>query len=745
MERTRNRDGIKQYKLDDRQISMKTNCTTLFNTPVSELSETQASSELYELAEIIDHHNQLYYREDAPEISDADYDELRRRNDAIELRFPMLVLPNSPSQKVGAEPSSTFKKIRHAVPMMSLDNAFTVEDISDFISTIRNFIVEIKPPDEPIDLIAEPKIDGLSCSLRYQRGRLVYGVTRGNGIEGEDVTANVKTIEDVPRTLLGHDWPEILEVRGEVYMSDKDFLKLNQEQETLGTKGKQFANPRNAAAGSLRQKNPQITKSRPLRFFAYAWGEISSNFAMTLWDARKKLAAWGFTLNEPSSRVTVDDPNCAPLLDFYRSIEARRSSLGFSIDGVVVKVDRLDWQDRLGFVSRAPRWAIAWKFPPERALTTVRQITVQVGRTGKITPVANLAPINVGGVLVSRATLHNQDEIERKDIREGDTVVIQRAGDVIPQVVEVVRERRPDNSVPFVFPTRCPECNSLLIREEDEADTFCTGGLVCPAQVKERLRHFVSRNALDIEGLGEENLNLFFERGLIQTPVDIFTLEERDKNSDNPISTWKGWGEKAKSGEKKRTTNLFNAINNARSVSLDRFIYALGIRQVGEATARLLARHYVSLKNWRNSMTRAIDPSSDARAELTSINGIGEKMAQDIVAFFSEPQMQDLLDQLTEPSGSNPPLVRVTDFVLTTTESAITGKTVVFTGTLEKMTRSEAKARAERLGANVSSSISKKTDYLVAGPGAGSKAKNAAALGIRILSEEEWLALIAET
>lgn len=723
---------------------MKKLCTTLSNIPVSELTESQASSELSELAAIIEHHNQLYYMEDAPEISDAEYDELRRRNDAIELRFPTLVVPNSPSHKVGAEPSSTFRKIRHAVPMMSLDNAFTVDDVSDFISTIRNFIVEIKPPNEPIDLIAEPKIDGLSCSLRYQRGRLVYGVTRGNGIEGEDVTANVKTIEDIPRALLGRDWPEILEVRGEVYMSDKDFLKLNQEQEALGSKGKQFANPRNAAAGSLRQKNPHVTKSRPLRFFAYAWGEVSSSFALTLWDARKKLAAWGFTLNEPSSRVTVEDPKCAPLLDFYRSIEGRRSLLGFSIDGVVVKVDRLDWQDRLGFVSRAPRWAIAWKFPPERALTTVHQITVQVGRTGKITPVANLTPINVGGVLVSRATLHNQDEIERKDIREGDTVVIQRAGDVIPQVVEVVKDRRPDVSLPFVFPTHCPECNSILSRETDEADTFCTGGLVCPAQVKERLRHFASRNAFDIEGLGEENLNLFFEKDLILTPVDIFTLEERDKHSNAPISTWRGWGEKTKGGERKRATNLFKAIDHARIISLDRFIYSLGIRQVGEATARLLARHYGSLSNWRASMARAMDSNSDARNELTSINGIGKKMAQDIVAFFSEPQMQDLLDQLTEPSKGKPPLVKVTDFVLTTTDSTITGKTVVFTGTLEKMTRSEAKARAERLGANVSSSVSKKADYLVAGPGAGAKAKNAAALGVKILSEDEWLALIAE-
>jgi len=628
--------------------------------------------------------------------------------------------------------------------MMSLDNAFTIEDVRDFIGTVRNFIVEIKPPSEPIDLIIEPKIDGLSCSLRYQRGQLVYGVTRGNGIEGEDVTANVKTIKDIPHKLVGHDWPEILEVRGEVYMTDKDFLNLNAEQESLGPKGKLFANPRNAAAGSLRQKNPQITKGRPLQFFAYSWGEVSSPFAVTLWEARKKLAAWGFTLNEPSSRLTVDDPNCAPLLDFYRSMEVQRSSLGFSIDGVVIKVDRLDWQDRLGYVSRAPRWAMAWKFSPERALTTVHQITVQVGRTGKITPVANLTPINVGGVLVSRATLHNQDEIERKDIRERDTVVIQRAGDVIPQVVEVVKERRPEDSVPFVFPRHCPECNSLLSREADEADTFCTGGLVCPAQAKERLRHFVSRNAFDIEGLGEENINLFYEKELIRTPVDIFTLAERDKLSENPISSWKGWrGDKKKGGQFKRATNLFNAINRARIISLDRFIYALGIRQVGEATARLLARHYGSFNNWRASMSRAIDPESDARKELTSINGIGANMAEDIVAFFSESQMQDLLDQLTKPIGKNEPLVKITDFESLSTESAITGKTVVFTGKLEKMTRSEAKSRAERLGANVSSSVSKKTDYLVAGPGAGTKAKEARELGIKTLTEEEWLALIA--
>lgn len=721
---------------------MKKNRTTLFDIPVSKLTETQAVSELSDLAEIIAHHDRLYYENNESEIDDAEYDALRRRNDAIERRFPNLTLPNSPSQRVGAEPAAGFRKIRHVVPMTSLDNAFTLEDVRDFVSTIRNFILEIKSPNAPIEFVVEPKIDGLSCSIRYEDGLLAYGLTRGNGIEGEDVTANVKTIADIPQRLSGSGWPKVMEIRGEVYMSDEDFVKLNEQQKLLGSKGKLFANPRNAAAGSLRQKDPRITKQRPLHFFAYAWGDVSVSFADTLWGARQKLCNWGFKLNEPSSLVTVDDDSCAPLLTYFNNIEAHRSSLGFSIDGVVIKINRLDWQDRLGFVSRAPRWAIAWKFPPERALTVVREITVQIGRSGKVTPVANLAPINVGGVLVSRATLHNQDEIERKDIREGDTVIIQRAGDVIPQVVEVVKERRPSNSVPFAFPKRCPECDSLLAREKDAADTYCTGGLVCPAQAKERLRHFVSRNAFDIEGLGETNIDLFYEKGLIRTPVDIFRLEERDKQSVDPISTWKGWGEKAKGTEKKRATNLFNAIKRARTVSLDRFIYALGIKQVGEATARLLARHYGSLDNWRKSMTQAIEKESEARKELVSINGIGESMAEDIVAFFREPQMQGLLDELTQPIGETDPLVTVTDFEFETTESAITGKTVVFTGTLEKTTRSEAKARAERLGAKVSSSLTSKTNFLVAGPGAGSKEKKARELGITILTEQEWLDVI---
>ncbi|MCZ6623523.1 MAG: NAD-dependent DNA ligase LigA [Deltaproteobacteria bacterium] len=726
---------------------MKKNRTTRFNVPVDQLTEEQAVSELSELAELISYHNQLYHEQDQPGITDAEYDELRRRNGAIEKRFPRLVLPSSPSYRVGTEPAAAFKKIRHAVPMTSLDNALTVDDIRGFIDTIRNFIVELKDPNLAIALVVEPKIDGLSCSLRYENGRLKFGVTRGNGIEGEDVTPNVKTIKDIPHQLKGKVWPDVLEIRGEVYMSDEDFLKLNEYQESLGPKGKVFANPRNAAAGSLRQKDPNITASRPLHFFAYAWGKVSVPFTQTLWKARRKIGRWGFKLDEPSSLVKVVDSDCTALSDYYEKIQTKRSSLGFSIDGVVIKIDRLDWQNRLGFVSRSPRWAIAWKFPPEQALTTIRNITVQIGRLGRATPVANLVPINVGGVLVSRATLHNEDEIKRKDILEGDIVLIQRAGDVIPQVVKVIKNRRPADSRPFIFPTKCPECGSTLARDVDAAETYCTGGLICPAQVKERLRHFVSRNAFDIEGLGELNIDLFYKKKLIQTPADIFTLEERNRHSDNPISNWPGWGGKGKKQgkEQKRVRNLFNAINRARSISLDRFIFALGIRQVGEATARLLARHYVSLSRWRRCMEDSWDEQSEVRKDLLSINGIGKSMAQDIVMFFREPQMQELLDRLTETNQNKEPLVKVNDFELSNIESPIAGKTVVFTGKLETMTRSEAKARAERLGANVTNSISQKTDYVVAGPGAGSKVKIARELGRRILTEHEWLDLVEKS
>jgi len=723
---------------------MKKNRTTLFDVPVGELTEAQAASELSELAEIIAHHDQLYYEQDQPEIDDRAYDELRRRNDAIERRFPDLILPNSPSHRVGAEPAAGFKKIRHTVPMVSLDNAFTVDDIRNFISggrmSIREFIVQLKDQNVPIDLVAEPKIDGSSCSLRYESGRLVYALTRGNGIEGEDVTANVKAIKekDIPHKLKGKGWPDVVEIRGEIYMSDEDFLKLNEQQESLGGRGKLFANPRNAAAGSLRQKDPNITANRPLRFLAYAWGEVSAPFADTLWEARRKISEWGFRLDEPSSLVTVNGNDCTPLLSYYKNIESKRSSLGFSIDGVVIKVNRLDWQDRLGFATRSPRWAIAWKFPPEQASTVIRSITVQIGRLGRATPVADLVPINVGGVLVSRATLHNEDEIARKDIREGDTVVVQRAGDVIPQVVQVEMERRPAHGHRFNFPEGCPVCSSLLVRDKDAAETYCTGGLFCAAQAKERLRHFVSRNAFDIEGLGEMNIDLFYENNLIRTPVDIFTLEEKNRHSDKPISTWQGWGGK----EKKRVSNLFNAINRARTISLDRFIYALGIRQVGEATARLLARRYLSLSHWRKSMEATADPNSEARKDLLLISGVGDSIAEDIVSFFREPQNQEVLDRLTKPINNAEPLVNVNDFELSNIESPIAGKTVVFTGTLETMTRPEAKATAERLGANVTSSVSKKTDYVVAGPGAGSKAKEAHELGLKILTEQQWLDLI---
>jgi len=711
---------------------MKRNRTALFDVPVGRLTEEQASSELSELADMIARHDRLYHGKDRPEITDAEYAALRRRNDAVEARFPLLVLPDGPSRRVGAEPAAGFRKIRHAVPMTSLENALDPDQMRKYLDGVRNFIFELQNPNVPIELLGEPKIDGLSCSLRYEKGLLVLALTRGNGIEGEDVTANVKTMKDIPRRLRGEGWPEVLEVRGEVYMSDDDFIRLNEQQESSG--GKPFANPRNAAAGSLRQLDPDVTARRPLRFFAYAWGEVSAPIASTQWEARRRLKEWGFELNEPSVLVEVVDSDHAALSGYHENIQARRSSLGFSIDGVVIKVNRLDWQDRLGFDSRSPRWAIAWKFPPERALTVVRSIVVQIGRLGRATPVANLAPINVGGVLVSRATLHNRDEMERKDIREGDTVVIQRAGDVIPQVVEVVKDRRPAHSRTYDFPTHCPVCGSALAREEDAAETYCTGGLFCPAQVRERLLHFVSRNAFDIEGLGEKNIGLLHEKGLIRTPIDIFTLRERDRGSDRPLSTWKGWGDTS-------ATNLFDAIDRARTISLDRFIYALGIRQVGDATARLLARHYLTLKNWRGSMEAAVDPDSDARKNLLSINGIGESMAEDIASFFREPQNQEVLDKLSGPRDGGESPVTVVDFEPATMANPVSGKTVVFTGSLETMSRSEAKAHAERLGANVASSVSGKTDYVVAGPGAGSKEKEARKLGLAILSEREWLDL----
>jgi DNA ligase (NAD+) len=708
---------------------MARNRTELFEKSVERLTECEARSELTELAELIAQHDRLYHEKDAPEITDAEYDALRQRNAAIEARFLELILPESPSRKVGAAPAAGFKKVRHSAPMLSLDNAFTREDVFDWLDSIRNFLRELKDPEVIIEILCEPKIDGLSCSLRYEQGKLVGAATRGNGVEGEDVTANVMTITDVPRTLKGLGWPEVLEVRGEVYMTDADFLNLNAQQEATGAK--RFANPRNAAAGSLRQLDPVITAARPLRFTAHGWGDVSETFAKTQSEALGKIKRWGFQPNEPSRGVKIVDADLRELCTYYDDIEQKRSGLGFSIDGTVLKVDRLDWQSRLGYASRSPRWALAWKFAPERAVTVIEDIQCQVGRSGKITPVAHLRPINVGGVLVKRATLHNADEIARKDIRIGDTVIIQRAGDVIPQVVEAVPEKRPAESAPYRFPEQCPVCGSRLIREEEQVDLVCTGGLICAAQVVERLKHLASRDAFDIEGLGEKNIETFHRQGLLKTPVDIFTLEARDGR----LREWDGWGEKS-------ARKLFDAIQRARTIPLDRFIYALGIHQVGQATARMLAKHYLCLADWRQGMDAAQDRDAEDCAELLSISGIGASMADDILGFMAEPHNREVLDALSLPRDGQMPLVTVTDFERVSTASPVAGKTVVFTGSLQAMSRSEAKAQAEALGANVAGAVSQKTDYVVAGPGSGSKEKKARELGLTVLTEPEWLELI---
>ncbi len=688
--------------------------------PVDRLTEAQAKRELIRLAEGIRHHDALYYQNDAPEISDADYDALKRRNAAIETRFPDLVLADSPSKRVGAPAAAGFAKVRHAVPMLSLDNAFDEEDVRDFFEGVRRFIKELKDdPTIPVAAVAEPKIDGLSASLRYENGAFVQGATRGDGAEGEDITANLRTVKDIPKTLAGHGWPDVLEVRGEVYMSRADFFALNKRQEKAGEKV--FANPRNAAAGSLRQLDPSITASRPLGFFAYGWGQVSEPIDGSQWAVLQRFKGWGFSTN-PLARLC---PTVEEVLALYGEVAAQRATLDYDIDGVVYKLDRLDWQQRMGSSSRAPRWAIAHKFPAEQAQTILEKIDIQVGRTGALTPVARLRPVTVGGVVVSNATLHNEDEIARKDVREGDTVIIQRAGDVIPQVVAVVKEKRPAASKPFAFPHECPICGSSAIREPGEAVRRCTGGLICRAQAVERLKHFVSRDAFDIEGFGKKHIEAFWEDGLIRTPGDIFRLHRwRDE-----IAAREGWGEQS-------ADNLLAAIEDRRTIGLDRFIYALGIRQVGSSTGRLLARTYLSLDAWRAAMGNAADPDNEDYADLIAVDGIGAAMAADLTGFFAEAHNRDIMDDLADE-------LTVADFEAPATEgSPVAGKTVVFTGTLEAMTRNEAKARAEALGAKVSGSVSAKTDYVVAGPGAGSKAKKAAELGITTLTEQEWLDLI---
>jgi DNA ligase (NAD+) len=689
--------------------------------PVSELSREEAEAEYDFLTQEIKKHDKAYYEEAAPIISDAAYDALRARSEALEHRFPELVRPGSPSLIVGAPPAAKFAKVRHAVRMLSLGNVFSADDAEEFVARVRRFLM--LGPQTPLDITAEPKIDGLSVSLRYEGGRLAIAATRGDGSEGEDVTANVRTISEIPHELKGRDIPAVFEVRGEVYMSHADFARLNERQARSG--GKLFANPRNAAAGSLRQLDPAITASRPLRFYAWGWGDSSAVPAETQHGVLEAIGGWGF----PVAHLTVCK-SVEELLEAYRYFELNRATLGFDIDGVVYKVDRLDLQERLGFVSRSPRWAVAHKFSAEKATTLLRDIEIQVGRTGAMTPVAKLAPVTVGGVVVQNATLHNEDEIARKDIRIGDTVIVQRAGDVIPQILGVVPEKRLPAAIPFEFPSVCPVCTSHAVREMNsktgklDAVRRCTGGLICAAQVVERLRHFVSRHAFDIEGLGEKHIEAFFEEGRIRTPADIFTLKARDGAELPKLEEKEGWGRQS-------AANLFAAIEERRRISLERFIFALGIRHVGETNARLLARTYGSLDHLRQAMR---EPT--ALAHLCEVDGIGEVVAGAVVDFFDEPHNQEVIESLTRE-------ISVEDYKPGAVSSQLAGATVVFTGKLERLTRDEAKSQAERLGAKVAGSVSKNTLYVVAGPGAGSKLKKAQELGVKVLSEDDWFNLVS--
>ena len=680
--------------------------------PVENLTEKQAKAEHARLAAEIAGHDRRYYQEDAPTVSDAEYDRLRQRYNAIEARFPQLRTAESLTAHVGAAPAARFAKVRHAVPMLSLDNAFAEDDVVDFVGRIRRFLR--LADDEEIVFSAEPKIDGLSMSLRYEDGELVTGATRGDGTEGEDVTANVKTLKDIPHRLRGRGVPAVREVRGEVYMTKHAFLALNQRQAEIGEQV--FANPRNSAAGSLRQKDASITASRPLGFFAYAWGEMSEMPADSQSGMIKWFASCGFKTN-PLTRMcrSVEE-----LLAFHREIELQRGSLDYDIDGVVYKVDRLDWQERLGFVSRSPRWAIAHKFPAEKATTVVKDIEIQVGRTGALTPVAKLEPVTVGGVVVQNATLHNADEIARLDVRIGDTVRIQRAGDVIPQVLGVVLEQRPRGAKPYEFPKKCPcPLHTDVVREktatgEEGAIARCSGEFACPYYVVEHLKHFVSRRAFDIDGLGEKQIEFFHEKGWINEPADIFTLRER--NSKIHLEEVEGFGETS-------VRNLFNAIEARREIPLERFIYALGIRHVGETTAVALARGYGTWDAFHEACRKLADGDAETEEEMDALDQIGDTVIDSLRDYFAEAHNRRRIERLAAQ-------VHIADAEKPRADSAIAGKTVVFTGTLEKMTREEAKASAERLGAKVSGSVSKKTDYVVAGPGAGSKLGKAKKFGV---------------
>lgn len=783
---------------------------------VADLSAAEAKRELKRLAREISEHDQRYHREDAPTVTDAEYDALRARNLKIEERFPELVRDDSPSRRVGAAPADGFSKVQHSVAMLSLGNAFSDEDVVDFTNRVRRFLG--LSDGEDLSFTAEPKIDGVSISLTYEDGVFVRAATRGDGQVGEDVTQNVATIDDVPQKLNGTGWPSRIDIRGEIYIGKQDFANLNAQQDKANQKV--FANPRNAAAGSLRQLDPQITSSRPLKLFAYAWGEADGLEGEAQSGVLKKFSDWGLPVNP----LTILCPTTDEMLAHYRKINETRSALDYDIDGVVYKVDRLDFQSRLGFVSRSPRWAIAHKFPAEQAVTVLRDIEIQVGRTGALTPVAKLEPINVGGVVVSNATLHNEDEIARKDVRPGDTVVVQRAGDVIPQVVRSLSEKRAKNAAPFAFPKVCPVCGSRAERDVDiktgteDVVRRCTGGLICPAQAKERLKHFVSRNAFDIDGLGDKQIEAFFDDERIAKPADIFTLETRDKTRETRLQDEKGFGEKS-------AQNLFAAINEKRKISLDRFLYALGIRHVGETTARDLAAAYKSFdkletaikmacaaapgpdymrfmaipglgektaqtsikklamledasglqqsdlleatdglqgrlvalkiapKKAAAALSAAFDGSEEdlfetakrameqfpgeAHGEIASLDGIGIVVTRALIAFFSEQHNQDVIADLQKQ-------LTITDVVVSQTSesSPVAGKSVVFTGTLHKMTRPEAKAQAERLGAKVVGSVSKNTDYVVAGDKAGSKRAKAESLGVSVLTEDEWQTLV---
>jgi DNA ligase (NAD+) len=702
---------------------------------VQTLTKAQAKVEHKRLALEIGSHDKAYYQQDAPTLSDAEYDALRQRFNAIEARFPEFVTSESPSQKVGAKPSGRFAKVRHAVPMLSLDNAFAEQDVFDFVGRIRRFLR--LGDDDEIAFSAEPKIDGLSMSLRYERGELVTAATRGDGAEGEDVTANIRTVEDVPKKLKGRNLPDICEVRGEIYMTKPAFLALNERQKAAGDTI--FANPRNSAAGSLRQKDPSITASRPLGFFAYAWGEMTGMPA----DTQSGMIYWfercGFKTN-PLTRICQ---SVEQLIAFHRKIEEQRAELDYDIDGVVYKVDRIDWQDRLGFVSRTPRWAIAHKFPAERAMTVLRDIEIQVGRTGSFTPVGKLEPVGVGGVIVQNVTLHNEDYIkgiggdgeqlrEGRDIRIGDTVIIQRAGDVIPQVVDVVADKRPADARPYHFPRKCPcPLHTDVVREETAtgeagARARCTGEFACPYQKIEHLKLFASRRAFDIDGLGEKQIEFFFENEWVREPADIFTLPER--NGKIRLEGHEGYGETS-------VRNLFAAIEQRRRISLERFIYALGMRHVGETTALALARGYGSWQTFHDACLKVAKGDEEAIADMDALDQIGDTVIASIKAYFAEDHNRGIVERLTKQ-------VSILDAEKPKSNSTIAGKTVVFTGALEKMTRDEAKAMAERLGAKAAGSVSKKTDYVVAGPGAGSKLAEAKKHGVEVLTEDEWLKLV---